>query len=119
MVGVFRRGAVESVEAPTGKGLRAGEPPMLIEHRFAPRFLVFIERSGESGLWFADRIGLGHERRLNTVAHHTERLMRIGRRMSLQVARPTTGVRPDVDWNWHYYFLAREVVERGTSYRTP
>ncbi len=40
MVGVFREGAVESVEAPTGKGLRAGEPPMFTEHLFALRLLA-------------------------------------------------------------------------------
>jgi|GEM_PF-4958071 hypothetical protein len=40
MVGVFRWGAVESVEVLTGKGLRAGEPPMFTEHRFAPRLLA-------------------------------------------------------------------------------
>lgn len=73
---------VEFVEVSTGKGLRAGGSPMFAEHGFALRFLVFVEWRGESGLWLADRIGLGHERRLNAVAHHTERLMRIDRRMN-------------------------------------
>lgn len=84
MVGVFREGAVECVEARTGEGLRTGEPPMFAEHGFALRFLVFVERRGESGLWLADRIGLGHERRLIAVA----RLMCIDRRMSLQASAP-------------------------------
>ncbi len=35
MVGVFRQGAVESVEAPTGKGLRAGLGGPVAE--FSPR----------------------------------------------------------------------------------
>ncbi len=50
MVGVFRGGggAVESVEAPTGKGSRTGEAPMFTERQFALRFLVFVEWRGES-----------------------------------------------------------------------
>ncbi|WP_321822417.1 MULTISPECIES: hypothetical protein [unclassified Burkholderia] len=67
-------GAVESVDAPTGKSLRTGEPPIFTEHRFTPRFLVFVELRGESGLWLADQIGLGNERCLTAVANHTERL---------------------------------------------
>ena len=49
-------------------------------------FLVFVEWRGESGLWLADQIGLGNERCLTAVANHTERLMRIDRRMSLQAS---------------------------------
>ena len=57
---------------------------MFAERRFAPRFLVFVALRGESGLWLADQIGPGHERCMTAVANHTERLMRIDRRMSLQ-----------------------------------
>jgi len=57
---------------------------MFAEHRFVPRFLVFVEWRSESGIWLTDQIGLGHERCLTAVANHTERLMRIDRRGNLQ-----------------------------------
>lgn len=81
-------GAVKSVRTPTGKGLLAGAPPMFyrapVRAAIFGVVLVFVELRGESGLWLADQIRLGSKRCLTAVANHTERLMRIDRRMSLQ-----------------------------------